>query len=381
MTRARASYARPSIALMLVLLGLSAFLAAGCGEDDGDVTYPDPLKPVVGQWFLGVWGSGPDDVYVVGQPGLIFHWNGSAWAQQTSGTTAALTDVWGDDSGNVYITGHDGVILRKSGDSWVDMGSGTDADLFAIGEYQGSVFACGRTAEFAVLRRLNGSGWSEAAGEIYTRDNEQAIMDTLYLHSDDDPAEIIESLTGVGYYGIAGADGVVLMEDPETDWQLRRILGGQEWIKALASSESISNNFIGTAGGRLFHLFEGDGERLAWVEVASPARDITLYGLFSYEADTAWCVTADGQVNRVDPPLDPDNNQFGTVVPMYEDGQTLFDIWGTSGSNLYAVGINGRVLHYHDVDGTLQWVAEELPLPETKAAAMPVFDRFGDPVH
>lgn len=374
MTRARASYARPSIALMLIFLGLAAFLATGCSEEDGDVTYPDPLDPEVGQWFLGVWGSGPDDVYVVGQPGLIFHWDGTSWTQQSSGTTAPLTDVWGDGSGNVYITGHDGVILRRSGGEWQNMGSGTDADLFAIGEFQGDVFACGRNEDFAVLRRLNGSSWTEAAGEIYTRDNELAVTDTLYLHSDEDPEEIIESLTGVGYYGIVGADGVILMEDPETDWQLRRILGGEQWIKAMASSDRVSGNFVATSGGRMFHLSDADGDLLTWNEVYSPAIDVTVYGLFADQADTVWACTADGRVTRVDPP-------YGSAVPLYNDGEALFDVWGSSGTNLYAVGINGRVLHFHEVDGEHQWVAEDLPLPETKAAAMPVFDRFGDPVH
>jgi len=373
MTGARASFARPSIAFLFVLLCAMAILATGCGEEDGDVTFPDPLEPVTGQWFLGVWGTGPDDVYVVGQPGLIFHWDGTDWTQQDSHTSEALTDVWGDDAGNVYVTGHGGLVLRLQGDEWTTMDTGTEADLFNIGSFQDNIYACGRNEDFAVLRRLDGGSWSEAPGEIFLRDNELAVTDTFYLHSDDDPEEIIESLATVGYFGIAGADGVILMEDPETDWQLRRILGGEEWVKAAASSDRVSGNFIATSGGRLFHLVEGDGSQLSWEEVYSPALDASIFGLYSDAADTVWAVTDDGRVNRVDPP-------YGNAVSLYNDGKALFDVWGSSGTNLYAVGIDGRVLHFHEVEGEHQWVEEILPLPDTKKDGTPAFDRFGDPI-
>lgn len=372
MTRARASFARPMLVLMLTAGCLALIVAGGCGDDPSDPTYPDRPDPETGVWFLGVWGSGPGDVYVVGQPGLIYHFDGTSWTRQESGTNVALTDVWGDDAGTVYVCGHDGVILRKQGGGgWSRMESGTDADLFSIGEFDDTMYACGRTDELPALRVLGGSTWSAAASEVYQRDNEQNVIDTLYIDSDEDPDEIIESLTTVGHYGITGSDGVILMADPETDWQLRRVLGGQQWITAATSKSRVSGNFIATEGGRLFQLRQLDDEQLTWTERFSPAIDATIYGLHTGDADTVWAVTNDGRVSRVDPPA------YNSAVLLGNVGEILFDIWGSSGTDLYAVGINGRVLHFTEIDGEYQWVEETLPLPETKRHDGLVFDKFG----
>lgn len=373
MTGARASFARPNLALLLALTCGLAILVAGCGDDKSDPTFPEQPDPEIGRWFLGVWGSGPDDVFVVGQPGLIFHWDGTRWSQEASGTEVALTDVWGDGTGTVYVTGHEGVILRRQGSSWSAMETGTDADFFGLGEYRGTILACGRTDDLPALRQLSGGSWVAAANEIYQRDIEGNVLDTLYLDSEDDPEEIIESLTTVAHYGVTGSDGVILMEDQQTDWQLRRILGGAEWITCSSSSERVSGNFIATDGGRLFQLEQDVTDELIWSERYSPALDATVYGLFVDAADTAWVCTDDGQINRID----PDN----TFHPLYRDRLVLFDIWGSSGTDLYAVGIDARVLHFTELDGEYQWVEEVLPLPEdAKSLAQPVFDRFGRPV-
>jgi hypothetical protein len=51
-------------------------------------------------WFMGVWGSGPDDAWIVGTT-TFRHWDGTAWTAlaqtipsmyEISGTSA--TDVW-----------------------------------------------------------------------------------------------------------------------------------------------------------------------------------------------------------------------------------------------------------------------------------------------
>lgn len=352
--------------LVTLLVGL-LLLAVGCSDDESDPTYPPQPQPPVGTWFLAVWGTGPDDIYVVGQPGLIYHWNGTAWSRQESGVSVALTDVWGQD-GTVYVTGHDGVVLRKAGGGgWQRMETGTEADLFGIGDYRGTIHAGGRDG---TLRRLGGGGWADAPEEIYTRDNEDAVLDTL-LRSED-----VESVTAISRYGIAGSDGMILMDDPETDWQLRRITGGAEWVTDATSSDRTAGNFLSTDGGRLFQLEETEGGRLAWRERFSPALDSRVYGIYADAADTVWAVTNDGRVTRVDPGGNLEE------IELYEDGLVLFDIWGTSGTNLYAVGIEGRVLHFHEINpGEYGWAQEELPdLPADKAHADVVFDKFGRPV-
>ena len=366
----RAFHTRRVVASAAVLLLLGLVLAAGCGDDASDPTYPETPQPPVGTWFLGIWGSGPNDVWVVGQPGLIYHYDGTAWERQDSPTQQPLTCVWGDGEGNVYITGHHGVILHNDGGGWNRMDSGTEVNLFDVDEYQGTVMACGRDG---VVLQLNGSNWAPAPDEVFIRDAEQAVIDTLYLRDDEDD-DYIESYTSVMHYGIGGANGAILMEDPETDWQLRRIRGGREWVTCGTSTDRVAGNFIATDYGRLFQLGQSEG-RLVWGEKFSPALESIVYGLHVDQADTVWAVTNDGRVQRVDPP-------HASAVELYDDGMVLFDIWGTSGSNLYAVGIGGRVLHFHEINpGEYGWALEELPdLPESKSLGAPIFDKFGRPV-
>ena len=65
--------------------------------------------------LFGVWGSGADDVYLVGGGGLVLHGTqrGAAWAQEPSGTDEDLLAVWGSGPGDVYAVGYAGTILHR----------------------------------------------------------------------------------------------------------------------------------------------------------------------------------------------------------------------------------------------------------------------------
>ena len=69
--------------------------------------------------LLGVWGSGADDVFVVGSdPGdgagpWVLHWDGVAWERLRTGASGALWSVAGTDrSRPVFMVGAGGLALR-----------------------------------------------------------------------------------------------------------------------------------------------------------------------------------------------------------------------------------------------------------------------------
>ena len=73
--------------------------------------------------LTGIWGSDANNVWVVGWgvgpilwkwDGKIMKWDGSAWHNQGSRTTTALSDVWGSDANDVWAVGSYGKILRSS---------------------------------------------------------------------------------------------------------------------------------------------------------------------------------------------------------------------------------------------------------------------------
>src|SRR5271165_3094422 len=52
-----------------------------------------------------IWGSGPDDVWVVGSGGTILHSNGHTWAAATSGASENLTGIQGTAANDVWVCG------------------------------------------------------------------------------------------------------------------------------------------------------------------------------------------------------------------------------------------------------------------------------------
>ncbi|HPQ69780.1 MAG TPA: WD40 repeat domain-containing protein [bacterium] len=65
------------------------------------------------QELHGIFGTGPDDVYVVGSEGVILHYNGSTWREEYSGTRNELLSVWASREAGVFVSGNVLTILHK----------------------------------------------------------------------------------------------------------------------------------------------------------------------------------------------------------------------------------------------------------------------------
>lgn len=72
-----------------------------------------------------VWGTGGDDIWVVGTGGAILHYDGDAWTVHTSPVTDRLIAVWGTASDDVYAVGGDGLgaVLHYDGAAWSQIAS------------------------------------------------------------------------------------------------------------------------------------------------------------------------------------------------------------------------------------------------------------------
>jgi hypothetical protein len=66
--------------------------------------------------LIGVWGSGPSDVWAVGYDisinGTIEHWDGSAWSTVPNPTSSVLHAVWGSGPRDVWAVGLNGTIVH-----------------------------------------------------------------------------------------------------------------------------------------------------------------------------------------------------------------------------------------------------------------------------
>lgn len=62
-----------------------------------------------------IWGSGPDDVYFVGQGGSITHWNGTDWELHFPDTSAHLTGIWGAGPDDIHVSTYSNAMLHSTG--------------------------------------------------------------------------------------------------------------------------------------------------------------------------------------------------------------------------------------------------------------------------
>lgn len=72
---------------------------------------------------------------------MILHYNGTSWTRMPSGTSNTLTGVWGSSGNDVFVVGDGGLILHYNGISWSDIPSGTTNDLYGVYGVGSKVFA------------------------------------------------------------------------------------------------------------------------------------------------------------------------------------------------------------------------------------------------
>ena len=136
----------PAAAGVIALVG-----ATGCpsphgtgGSGGGDAATPPAWQTVyddktLGGAVLSAWGTGPDDVYVVGGPlgdsgfdAVAAHFDGSAWTRLAPGGTDSFWWVGGSGPKDVWMTGEHGRITHWDGAAFHDHPPLTTATIWGV---------------------------------------------------------------------------------------------------------------------------------------------------------------------------------------------------------------------------------------------------------
>jgi hypothetical protein len=111
---------------------------------------PPPEFPGTNANLLGVSGTNINNVFVVGESGIIYHGNGSSWAQQPSNSSQPLRGVFALDASHVYAVGAGGTLLFNNGNvvggpgsDPVDGGAMLQGDMSFTPTTDGGGGACG----------------------------------------------------------------------------------------------------------------------------------------------------------------------------------------------------------------------------------------------
>lgn len=260
--------------------------------------------------LYGVHGTGPSDIFVVGDQGTILHSDGKAWARQDSKTGQRLLRVFALSPTNIYATGDHVIVHSIDGRGWSVV-------------YQNSASP-----------QLNGV-IARRADDVYVVGDQGTI-----LHASDGQTftPLVSGTTTSLHVPIRGSTGDVLISG---DQDLLRGAMGAPWVtvsvgrsEACMSLWESPSGALFIAGDRGVILASTDERSFQLQPSATTARLMDVWGLSS---TNVYMVGRSGTILHS---LDGQRwaaEASGTT-------QQLNGIWGADPDNVYVVGLQGTLL-------------------------------------
>ena len=287
-----------------------------------------------------IWGADENNVYAVGNSGVVIYFNGNAWTSMNSGVSTSLNGIWGVNESEVYVVGNGGIILYYDGSSWSRMTSGTDNDLNAVwGINDSLIYACG---DSGTLLQYDGADWT--AVESGLSQNLNAIHGA--------------SLSSI--YAV-GKNNSVLSYN------------GSAWLTSYPSNGSHYNGVVALSSSNVF--VAGDGGMIMryngsqWISMSSPL-SVQYNGLWGSSGSNLYLVGVSGAI------LHYNGTTWQEVLN--DTDETLSAVWGYE-NDVFVAGKNGAVLIYDDsIDpGTVQFKSSEYDVDENGGPVTVYLSRSG----
>lgn len=297
------------------LLG-AAFLAACAADSPGSWTVDHVTTDGA---ILGVWGSGPHDVWAVGgqaDRSLVLHGDGSSWTPVAVSTGVMLNNTYGFSATDVYAVGEHGLVMHYDGTSWTQVPSGTTLPLFGLWGASGDDVwivggdVSGPAGSAVVLRGAHGSFRPvQIPSEL--------VPNVLFKAHGFAPDDVI----------MVGGGGAVL------HWN------GTAWSRdAMPTDQPLLSTWGGDAqdvyavgGSEMGVIVHSDGQH--WTRIAELMTGEGLTGVFT---------SANGPTIAVGPhelvELARDGSPVQAALPELAPGSFLHAVWGDGHGTTYSVG-------------------------------------------
>lgn len=121
---------------------------------DGSSWFQDGTFPHSND-LLGIWGSGPNDVWGVGARGLVVRHSGAGWQQSYTPTGIDIVALWGLGANNIYAVAP-GDVFWFNGDSWRRVYNSVTEFTGVWASSSEGVWVVGRDGS---IRHYNGTTW------------------------------------------------------------------------------------------------------------------------------------------------------------------------------------------------------------------------------
>jgi photosystem II stability/assembly factor-like uncharacterized protein len=324
---------------------------AGCGNKDGTVAPLYKRTDRDGSWQLshegiaarplrpGIWGNSVDNVHALGHTGSIvmdglddrriLNFRGRKQSiENDSGVSERLEGIWGQAPNDIFAVGERGAIIHYNGSQWsameAEQNRTTDQDLYAVWGRSGSdVYAVGETGTFL---HYDGQTWSNIA---------TSVEDDLYGVWTDAKTEHTYL---VGWNGtiIDYFNGKLSTTPPSTKADLNGIWGmpGENSVFVVGAPREDDTQKL------RYTIIRFDGRNWSPMETAvvQPGYG-QLNGVWGTSPTDVFAVGDDGIILHFD----------GKSWTKMDSGSTshLYGVWGISSNSVYAVGNYGTILFYN----------------------------------
>ena len=302
--------------------------------------------------LIDVWGTSGSDVFAIGEldtprrsSAVIIHFDGSAWTGQLDQTNLALQGVWGSSSADVYAVGFDPFqpvarVLHFDGTRWSEIpgfASIDGSEAFALQSVWGSsasdVFAVGGAVsggfDLSLIFHFDGSSWQRmpVTGDVLPSLSDvwgSSATDVWAVGRDEtvDPSDgVVLHYDGASWRPVLQHEGLV----PNGVWASSAT---DVFVAGFQVDESDSGEF--TVAGSVWHY---DGA--TWTSMPLPSASV-LNEIWGSSATDVFAVGEDGVVLHYD-------GAAWTLATPTRGG--LLGVWGSSPGDVYAVGTAGTILH------------------------------------
>ncbi|MBF0452802.1 MAG: hypothetical protein HQK75_19015, partial [Candidatus Magnetomorum sp.] len=356
----------------------------------GDIMHYDgervtPMHTPTQLQLNAVWGTSLTNVYCVGNDGMIFHYDGRNWTQMTACTVENLYAVWGLNENSVYAGGYNGDFCHYTGTTWTDISSNYSVYLYGIwGTSENNLYFAENSSNCVLS--YDGSAWAfngtgcQDTFDVWGADasNMWFVGDYGVVYHYDGSTKTDQTIgSTVDMNGIWGSDinNVFAVGDSG----IVKIYNGSSWTETDTGSDSFedvwgidaNNVYAITSVGKIYKYTGTTTFGLDYQNIASnvygiwanSSTDIYLSGanrLYRYNG-TNW--------TEISGDTSSDLNSFwsdGSIgwavgdngYVFYYDGSTLtrdtsitgsrlYDVWGSSASDVFAVGETGLIRYYN----------------------------------